>query len=284
MLRKIAQKIVEMFSMEDVARFICYLSRTSGVELLPLAYREIGILKYRNYDESGETFLLQEVISGKMGLGGGSVIFDVGANTGKYTCLVKGILKGASIYAFEPNKAAFSTLVDMSSDKIRCFNLGFGDTTSKGKMFTYKDSLNSSHASAYPDMFKHFYKNEDVAFFEFDIDTIDNFCEKNDIAMIDFLKIDTEGNELNVIVGAKRMIDDGRISALQFEFGECDIFSRVFLKDFYDALTAYNLYRLDSDRLISLGGYSVDNEIFRYQNVFAIKKELDTLPERCFLK
>ena len=280
MLRRIVQKIVGMFSMEDVARFICYLSRTSGVELLPLAYREIGILKYRNYDESGETFLLKEVVSGKIGLGCGSVVFDVGANVGKYTCLVKDILKGATIYAFEPNKASFASLVDMSCDEVRCFNLGFGDKSSKGKMFTYKDALDSSHASAYPDMFKHFYNNQEVAFFEVNIDTIDNFCEENDIAAIDFLKIDTEGNELNVIVGAERMIADGRISALQFEFGECDVFSRVFLKDFYDVLNGYNLYRIDSERLIPLGGYSVDNEIFRYQNVFAIKKELDTLQTR----
>ena len=59
---------------------------------------------------------------------------------------------------------------------------------------------------------------------------------------------------------------------IQFEFGECDIFSRVFLRDFYDVLADYHIYRLDSDRLIPLFEYEAANEIFRYQNFIAVRK------------
>jgi len=61
-----------------------------------------------------------------------------------------------------------------------------------------------------------------------------------------------------------------RIGLIQFEFNELNVLSRVFLKDFYDLLPGYSLYRMDTDRLHPLGDYSPINEIFRYQNILAI--------------
>jgi FkbM family methyltransferase len=205
------------------------------------------------------------------------VVFDVGANVGKFTTLLADVLNCATIYAFEPNKNAFETLQRLEGENTHCFNLGLGASRKQAQIYTYGRSLDSSHASIYPGVFKDFYKHDDVASIDFHMETLDDFCRERAIDYIDFIKIDTEGNELNVLLGAQHLLSEGRISSLQFEFGECHVFSRVFLRDFYDILGGYNIYRLDSERLLPLHDYNVRNEIFRYQNLFAVKKELDFL-------
>ena len=43
--------------------------------------------------------------------------------------------------------------------------------------------------------------------FDVNTDTIDNYCKDNDIDCIDILKIDTEGSEIEVLEGAKNMLN-----------------------------------------------------------------------------
>lgn len=276
LLKKLISVIVRTKGTEGLGRFVVFVARHAGLDLLNIAYREMGILKYENYSESGELFLVKDVLSQGLCDRKSCVIFDVGANVGNYTKLIGGLLKDATIYAFEPNMNSFSSLDELGCEKVRCFNLGFGAGCSQGKLYTYKDSLDSSHASTYRNIFGAFYKKDDIASIDFELRTVDSFCKEYGIEFIDFMKIDTEGNELNVLNGARGMIDNGRICTMQFEFGECGVFSRVFLKDFYDILTGYDFYRLDSERLIPLGEYSVKNEIFRYQNIFATRKDMDS--------
>lgn len=259
--------------------FVRRLAQRNRFELLKLAYSEMGILNYRDYEESGELFLVKEVLHNKMGLGEGSIIFDVGANIGNYTGMLRSDLVGAEIYAFEPNRHAFSTLEAAHGEAVRCFNLGFGAQEGKAVIYTYEGGMDSSHASSYPGVFADYHGTTAVCEVEFEMTTIDAFCKEYGIDQIDFLKIDTEGNELNVLTGAQKMLASRRIQTMQFEFGECNVFSRVFLRDFYDHLKGYDLYRLSRDALIPLGQYSVANEIFRYQNVFAVLKG-NTVVER----
>jgi len=252
--------------------FIRRMAHRNHFGLLQLAYNEMGILNYRSYEESGELFLVREVLRNKMGIGEGSIVFDVGANVGNYSQMLRNVLAGAEIYAFEPNWHAFSKLEATHGKALSCFNLGFGAEASKGVIYTYENGLDSSHASSYPGVFADYHRTSAVCELKFDMTTIDSFCRDHDISSIDFLKVDTEGNELNVMAGAQKMLAAERIRAIQFEFGECNVFSRVFLRDFYEYLDGYNLYRLCRSRLIDMSHYSVANEIFRYQNIFAVLK------------
>jgi len=277
LIKRLSGFIARKFSEDVSTSFIKQVASQANIDLLNLAYKEMGILNYLNYHESGELYLLKEILSSRMSLGSHPVVFDVGANVGKYSLLLKDIMPNATIYAFEPNHNAYETLEKLADNSLNCYNLGLGSMKGSGKIYTYKDSLDSSHASIFPEVFTELYRKDEMVFVEFEIETLDAFCSEHGVEYIDFLKIDTEGNEKDVMLGARRMLGEGRIGTIQFEFGECNVFSRVFLRDFYEILKDFNIYRLDSDCLLPMRIYSVRNEIFRYQNLFAIKKELDTL-------
>ena len=48
--------------------------------------------------------------------------------------------------------------------------------------------------------------------------TLDTFVEQHGIKNIDFLKIDTEGFELEVLQGAKQLLSEGKIGTVIFEY------------------------------------------------------------------
>lgn len=49
------------------------------------------------------------------------------------------------------------------------------------------------------------------------VDTIDGYCERLGIQKIDLLKIDTQGNDANVLRGALRMLQNGNIHVFYVE-------------------------------------------------------------------
>ena len=49
---------------------------------------------------------------------------------------------------------------------------------------------------------------------------------------LNLLKIDAEGNEYKILLGAKQALQANIIDVIQFEFNEMNVISRVFMKDF----------------------------------------------------
>ena len=49
------------------------------------------------------------------------------------------------------------------------------------------------------------------------VETIDNYCKKNNIKTINLLKIDTQGFEDKVLGGAKQMLNYNRIEIIELE-------------------------------------------------------------------
>jgi hypothetical protein len=96
--------------------------------------------------------------------------------------------------------------------------------------------------------------------------TIDEYVASGEIDTVDYMKIDVEGHEMAVIRGAHRSIEQGIVRALSFEFGQADVVSRTFFRDFWQYLTDLKLriYRLGHDgRAIHIPRYSYDLESFR---------------------
>jgi FkbM family methyltransferase len=244
---------------------------------LSFAYIRMGILKFENHDVSGELFVLKRVLPRLLSGKPYPVLFDVGANKGSYTELLIANYPDSRIYSFEPNVNSFKHLKERLQDsKVEIFNIGFGEESCTTHLFSYGNDVASAHASIYSGVLTEIHKEENIERMEIKIETIDDFCRNNKIDGIDFLKIDTEGNEYKALLGAKKMLSNDVITVIQFEFNEMNVISRVFFKDFYDFLCPkYNIYRLNSNYLIPIKKYDSSLEIFKYQNVLAIQKSKD---------
>ncbi|MDP3996398.1 MAG: FkbM family methyltransferase [bacterium] len=269
-LKKVAQLVRNIFGKKTLSRFILFLSRVGQINLLTFAYNEIGILNPGNYIVSGESFVIKNILK-KETSGKEQILFDIGANKGNYAEMLCKELPESKIFAFEPNFRAYEILKRKFADRtVKVLNKGLGSDKSVKKIYSYAEDSGSSHSSTFKEVFTKIHQVENLTEMDFACTTIDDFCAENKIDEVDFIKIDTEGGELDILKGARRMLKENRIKFIQFEFNEMNVVSRVFLKDFYEILGQYELFRLHEKGLIPLGSYNPKNEIFQFQNILAI--------------
>ena len=125
----------------------------------------------------------------------------------------------------------------------------------------FSQNASSAFTSLYPETFGA--PGHEVARVdEVELRTLDEVPGELGLARIDLLKVDVEGHELPVLKGARGLFDAGAIEAVQFEFGERSLYSRTFLRDFFELLgPAFDFFRVTPFGLRRLE-YSPAAEIF----------------------
>ncbi|MCL5733622.1 MAG: FkbM family methyltransferase [Patescibacteria group bacterium] len=168
-----------------------------------------------SYQESIE--LINDVIasdqySAKKYLSERSVVIDAGGNIGTFSVFAANLSPNGYVYAFEPVKKTFELLKKNTHHyhQIKCINAGLGENRSVKKIFINNKSTGGSVFEDSP-----FYTGTSDAgqggrFEEAEIMTLDYFVYENKISQVDFIKIDTEGYEANVLRGAKETIQKFR--------------------------------------------------------------------------
>lgn len=128
-----------------------------------------------------------------------SVVIDAGANIGLFSIMAGTLCPKGKVYVFEPGSVAFTALKKNSSTypNIEAINCGLGDAFGEAKLV-----VGGGTASNFIPKANYFYKNVE----KIKIDSIDNFVRVNNLKAVDFIKIDTEGYEEEVIRGAKETI------------------------------------------------------------------------------
>lgn len=251
-------------------------SRAMAANTAEVFYYEKGVLQYHNAAESGEKYLIEQFLPQIFDINTKLVIFDVGANTGRIALSLGKTFPKAEIYAFEPNPKTFIELErNAVSRNIVCHAKGLSDKQGMLDIFSSSNEIESEHTCLYPEVLSHFHQYDDIESYSVVIDTIDCFCSQKSIPHIDFLKIDTEGHELSVLIGAKQMLGSNKIDIILFEFNEMNVISRTFWRDFFNLLSPrYNLFRVHGYRLSPITKYDPKDEVFLFQNYIAIRKEL----------
>lgn len=256
--------------------FLLKLATFLKVNLRGVANKGVGIGLPNEFSKNGEKFLIEVILPKYLNKDGdGMVMFDIGANAGFYTQNLSSSFSKAKIYSFEPNPHTCLILNRKfrGNENIFVNNFALGAERTRSKLFFYDSDKTTGHASINKKVFE-FHKRTDLDSSEINIDTVDEYCCTQNIDRIDFMKIDTEGFEYNVLSGAKEMIKTGKISFIQFEFNEMNIVNRIFLKDFYELLPGYEFFRIKRNSIFPLNEYSSKEEIFIIQNLLAVKKEL----------
>lgn len=196
-----------------------------------------------------------------------NTMFDVGANIGQTFEWFRINEPAAKIYCFEPVSAPYNELMIKARKDKNCVveNIAFGEKPGEKvmKLFDADSSLNSLRDVVMNQ--KSNAKEEIVK-----IDTLDNYCFKNSISKIDFLKIDTEGYELNVLEGAVNMLSNTGISFIYCEVGFLKQNERnTYFADLTEWLAEKNYYFFGLYQLVSNGWSSeFGNALFVHKNIF----------------
>jgi len=245
--------------------------RKLNMFLYHISLRGLGVLNYQGEYLTGEKGWLRGYLKDKVK----PIVLDVGANVGNYSKNVLSSNASCSIFAFEPHPVTFKKLVaNTTSSQFKAFNVGVGIENGTLSLYDYDTKDGSAHASLYKDVIKDLHRGNPISH-SVDIIALDQFLISQNIQAVDLLKIDTEGNEFNVLLGCKEFLNNRKIKAIHFEFNEMNIVSKVSFKDFWDYLKEYELYRiLPGGKLLKIKKYSPFNcEIYAFQNIVAILKE-----------
>jgi len=171
------------------------------------------------YDFDGMNFLLENINES-------DVFYDIGANIGPFSLLVSLITK--RIYAFEGHPRTTERLkYNFSLNNIntdRALNLAI---TSNVGYIQFKDQIGSS--------VNHILEDSNVGV-TVPATSIDVFSNENELPT--FIKIDTEGHELEIFRGMANTLALGKIKMISFEANGLSTLKD--LQEIYETLTKYN--------------------------------------------
>tara|TARA_B100001540_G_C15672775_1_gene580974 strand:+ start:217 stop:1014 length:798 start_codon:yes stop_codon:yes gene_type:complete len=241
--------------------------------LLKLFLRFIGYNQYRNLASSiGEKNFLDKVCKENP-----KICIDIGANKGEYS---KYILENSKskVVAFEPFPKSFKKLQFIKKNYVSRFypyNIGIGEKEKTEKL--YYDKNNLQWANFNPEVRKIDYLKNSKLSVSCKISSLDYFLNKNKYLIknkINLIKIDTEGYELEVLMGAKKTINKFKPKYIQIEYNWHHLFKNVNLYTFSKILKGYRVYKIFpfSKNLIKINPEKPENNYFNYSNIVFIKK------------
>jgi FkbM family methyltransferase len=247
-------KLLRPYSFRGKARLLHYLcSRDGECEALVFGYRtklDLSDLIQRSIYLG--VFEPEESAHVTSYLKRGMTFVDVGANVGYYTLMAASLVgQDGLVIAFEPSPYAFGRLqetIDSNSiSQVRAICAGLAEQAGEIDLFVPIQSGNYT-----PTMVP----NGGGRAVRVPIETLDDYLRRNAIETVDLMKIDVEGFEPNILMGAKSYLERHKIKALLCEFNE-------------DWLNANKSSGDSLFRLISSFGYKPINprRELRFQNI-----------------
>jgi FkbM family methyltransferase len=136
-------------------------------------------------------------------------IFDVGANVGQSSREFISAFPNATIYSFEPSPETFAKLLEgiPTCERFLPHNMGLSSRQAMLRFDTRRQN----------DMHRIGPNQEDETLPLVEVTTLSAFCKSSNVGKIDYLKIDTEGHDLEVLRGAQDMLAAGAIALAQAE-------------------------------------------------------------------
>jgi FkbM family methyltransferase len=238
----------------------------------------LGYLGYMNWSPNfkltGEKLALQ-----KLEKHGIEKILDIGANKGQWAKMALDTLD-SKVISFEPQSISFSELNSLKDEygkRIETFNLAVGDFDKKIQINVHK---NSSELSFIDNRLKKMplLANKSDSYELVTMVTLDTFSETEPdlLSSIDFIKIDTEGFEINVLNGGLNYIKKVSPKFIQLEINWHQLFVNSTLFSFSELLNDYEVFKIlpSGDCLYPISPTDPVNNIFQLTNVMFVRKNL----------
>lgn len=143
------------------------------------------------------------------------IILDVGANLGIYSFAALASEPKAIVHAFEPTPEIAAQLrkaAELNGLKLGVHETAVSSKTGYAKLNRYRGDLDTNSGMNF------IFGDADAG----DPDRVstirlDDFCRGNDISCIDLLKVDVQGHERDVFLGAKNLLNAGAVRQIFFE-------------------------------------------------------------------
>jgi FkbM family methyltransferase len=205
-----------------------------GIKVRLYPYDKTPIKKLLTRENYKEEFLLYAQFAH-------GIVIDVGAHIGIHSVYLS--RSASKVYAFEPVASTFELLkqtIELNhSNNVVPVRAALKDREGMERMNTFPPELSSKNTFG-PSVWDAKVISEEVP-----VHTLDGFAKKNRLDYIEFLKIDAEGADLEVLLGAVELLKAKRIHVLCFEvYKKYLASSNKSAKQIFDFLSSlgYNSY------------------------------------------
>lgn len=189
---------------------------------------------------------------------GNAIVFDVGANKGHYAKLILDLFgdKLERVYAFEPVPRFYDIINNKfaANQYVNVFPYACSDKNGKDNFYEIVEPRNEDAEGLSSLKFRDVYNNFSYNEIIINCIKIDDFVKDNEISKVGFMKIDTEGHELNVLNGATESLKKGIFDFIQIEYGDCIREAGQDLIDIINILnnTDYKIYDFSEGKYIEI--------------------------------
>ena len=203
---------------------------------------------------------------------------DVGANRGQWTSnLIKNHRENAQGLLYEPSPSTYEKLLkNVANYKgFNCKNIALGDV--EGEMTFYESGPGSIYNSLVVGV------TPNSTGIRVQVSTLDAECEREGMERVDLLKIDAEGYDLNVLKGARKLLEGQRIGVTQFEYSSGWMNNYATLKEAVEYLEelSYKVFLLKGNGIYKLQ-YDWYREYYSYSNFVGISPKFDWVIEKLY--
>ncbi len=226
-----------MSTLRHVAWNINRLIAQNGGPISRVLFRAANLYvktyKNLNYDmnTNGEYYVLDCLAKHEI-----RTVLDVGANKGDYTSACLSRFPYAQVHSFEIVPATYQKLLkNVGNKKDVCLN-NFGLSNSRGSIEINYNPDDDGSSSLIEGSNIH-----DGLWEKVHVNVIkgDDYLTDREISSVDLLKVDVEGAEHLVFDGFSKSFANSSISAVQFEFGMVNIYSKFLLRDFWELFSKH---------------------------------------------
>ena len=167
--------------------------------------------------------LKKEILAIKKLIKKDDIVFDAGANIGILSAVYSHLVgNNGKVYSFEPISETFfqlkETLALNRCDNAIPIKIALSDKHGSAEMQIFDKSLSGLSSLAKPE-----YPAYNSTSVPIKTETLDNICAEFRITGIDFLKIDVEGFEKEVLAGAGELLKNNMIKFIQFEISDAPL-------------------------------------------------------------
>jgi len=197
-------------------------------------------------------------------------VIDVGANTGDWTDRALRSWRDCTVHAFEiapPTVDALSRRITVGGfdGRVRLNRMGLGATETTQEIHYYPDHPDlTCDRDRFPS-----YRSEVLTV---PVSTGDRYCAAAKLEAIDFLKIDVEGSEMQVLHGFAGALEAGAVRIIQFEYGAFSVDTRVLLQDYYRLLEPRYLIGKIYPGFVDFKPYEWRDESFQFANYVCVDR------------